>query len=226
MSENKKIKNTQGGTYDGIAFKSNLEIFTYKKLIEFGVNPNYEGKTFSFVTGDNLRKIIYYKSAKTKLSNKKILKYYNRVDKLTYTPDFSFIYKGCMIIYDVKGIQNDSYPIKKKLLFEHLEKNFAGLVFFFEPSNQSQVLETLDILRNFDKRFIQIYWWLHKLSSYGLKDFDKLYSYLESKNFELFNSHINLLIRRLTKKKDTSLENLINELSTFQNLVNEIQSTT
>jgi hypothetical protein len=51
MSKRKqgKIKNATSLSYDGLNFKSKLELFTYTKLIESGITDfQYEGKKFCF----------------------------------------------------------------------------------------------------------------------------------------------------------------------------------
>ena len=46
MIENKKIKNAHPKEYNGIKFRSQLEVTTYKTLIEHGFTPKYEEETF------------------------------------------------------------------------------------------------------------------------------------------------------------------------------------
>ena len=43
---NRKIKNAREKTYDGIHFKSLLEITVYKTLKEYGFKPQYEKRKF------------------------------------------------------------------------------------------------------------------------------------------------------------------------------------
>ena len=53
---NKKIRNATPLTYDGITFRSKLEAFTYKKLLEVGIRPEYENEKFE---GHQLESINY-----------------------------------------------------------------------------------------------------------------------------------------------------------------------
>jgi NAD-dependent DNA ligase len=39
--DNKKVKNARGHIYDGISFKSGLEVTAYKELMQEGFNPEY-----------------------------------------------------------------------------------------------------------------------------------------------------------------------------------------
>ena len=57
MTINKKIKNATSVEYDGIQFKSKLEVTIYKTLKEKGLNPLYECNKFILQdkeTGENV----------------------------------------------------------------------------------------------------------------------------------------------------------------------------
>lgn len=54
--------------YDGINFKSKLEISCYKKLKEEGFNPKYEEKKFIIFNGFKLSpKVFYFTQFKKKI---------------------------------------------------------------------------------------------------------------------------------------------------------------
>ena len=93
--ENKKIKNTNKGEYDGIKFRSQLEISCYKKLKLAGFNPKYESHKFVLFEGLKLSNILYYAPVKNK-----ILIYPRRILNTTYTPDFYLEHKGYKIYFD------------------------------------------------------------------------------------------------------------------------------
>lgn len=128
--------------YDNIHFKSQLERRTYQILKENGFNPDYEPHTYilsdKFILNENL---LLYKPYKNKLSCKR-----KTILQLTYTTDFEFLYKDHLIIYDTKGMPNDTYPIKLKLFLSLL--NTGEKILFFEPHNLIQVRQSIDILKN------------------------------------------------------------------------------
>ena len=137
--ENKKIKNATKTTSSGIEFKSHLESMIYKTLVEHGITPLYEKRTFEFVP--RLRPTIPF---------------YNRVNKvfgleakplqpITYTPDFTFEHEGILIVIEAKGFENDVYPIKKNLFRRHLE-SLNQPTMFFEIRTKKELLMALKLI--------------------------------------------------------------------------------
>ena len=108
MSENKKIKNARESVFNGITFKSKLEESFYKTLIFAGLNPNYEQMKFILFEGFKPT-IPFYNRSKSRVFKLDM----NKVRDITYTPDFTLMYKGTLFIIEAKGIENDTYPIKK-----------------------------------------------------------------------------------------------------------------
>jgi hypothetical protein len=137
--ENKKIKNATKTTSSGIEFKSYLESMIYKTLVEKGITPLYEKRTFEFVP--KIRPTIPF---------------YNRVNKvftldskplrpITYTPDFTFEHNGILIIIEAKGFENDVYPVKKNLFRRYLE-NLNQPAMFFEIRTKKELLVALNLI--------------------------------------------------------------------------------
>lgn len=118
-----------------------LEITCYKTLIEKGFNPAYEERKFTIWEGFKPTISYYNKDNKTgllKLDNKKLI-------DITYTPDFTFMYKDILVIIEAKGIENDVFPIKKKLFRGWLESQDFKTV-FFEVFNKKQLLQAIEII--------------------------------------------------------------------------------
>lgn len=152
LVENKKIRGASQVTFDGITFKSKLELSCYKKLKESGLKFAYEPEKFILWNGFKPTFPIY---APKKLGNGKYgrlleLKSRSLLD-ITYTPDF-IVYKDDYIIYfDVKGKENDTYPIKKKM-FLYLLQNDSILddgrkFMFFEPHSVYQMVEAINKIK-------------------------------------------------------------------------------
>lgn len=114
---NRKIKNATPTEYKDIKFRSLLECYIYKHLKSKGITPQYEA-----------HRITLWQKAKDSFT----VPYYDRVGKtfkkvttkplpVTYTPDFTFQYKGWNVFLEVKGFKNDVVPYKIRLFREWLE---------------------------------------------------------------------------------------------------------
>lgn len=128
MAENKKIKNATKRQYEGINFRSSLEVMTYKTLKSRGITPEYESKTFLLWEGF-VPQVPFYTKNNFKRKNHNIvpLGFATVMDKrplagITYTPDFYFEYNGKKIIVECKGMENDVFPYKFKMFRKHLEE--------------------------------------------------------------------------------------------------------
>lgn len=155
MGENKKIKNTRSTTYDGINFKSQLEKSCYRKIKEHGLEAKYEPERIVLWDGIKLGKVKQYAPRRIKPGKyeKDIKPQTRALLDITYTPDFK-IKKGKHIIYiDVKGKENDVYPIKKKMFLKHLEERDDGYDYhFFEPHSVRQMLQTINTIKAYDEK--------------------------------------------------------------------------
>ncbi len=143
MSENKKIKNASPLEYEGISFKSKLEKMAYQTLREQGLPVEYEPQKFIIWEGFKPTVPFYNKDLKTrmlKLETKKII-------DISYTPDFIVRYNGYMAILELKGFENNVYPLKKKIFRKWLETNIPKSI-YFEIYTKKQLLQAIDIIKN------------------------------------------------------------------------------
>lgn len=140
---NKKVRNATLCEYDGIKFKSKLELFCYRKLKEIVLDPGYESWKEVLMDGfyPELTTIYEPNGDKDLVLNGK------KVRDITYTPDFFFEINGKAVFIDTKGRANDAYPLKKKMFLKNNERSNIP-VFFFEPHNQRQVLQCIEIIKN------------------------------------------------------------------------------
>jgi hypothetical protein len=141
VAENKKVKNAQSISYDGINFKSRLECNCYKLLKEAGFEPLYEPVKYKLLPSSQLEVGIVYTPRKKDLTKSSSYR------DLTYTPDFEFLFGDRHIYYDAKGKPNDAYPLKKKLFLHYLE-DVGEPYIFFEPHNIAQIRQSINILRH------------------------------------------------------------------------------
>lgn len=144
-TENKKIINASPLEYDGISFKSKLEKMAYQTLKEQGFPVLYEPKKFIIWEGFRPNVPFYNKDASTrmlKMDSKKVI-------DISYTPDLMFEYNNHLIIIEMKGFENDTYPLKKKIFRKWLESNYPNSI-YFEIFTKKQLLQAIDIIKNLD----------------------------------------------------------------------------
>lgn len=144
-TENKKIINASPLEYDGISFKSKLEKMAYQTLKEQGFPVLYEPRKFIIWEGFRPNVPFYNKDASTrmlKMDNKKVI-------DISYTPDLMFEYNNHLIIIEMKGFENNTYPLKKKIFRKWLESNYPNSI-YFEIFTKKQLLQAIDIIKNLD----------------------------------------------------------------------------
>lgn len=145
--ENKKIKNAKTSSFDGINFKSKLEESFYKTLKEAGLSPEYESKKFILVEGFSPT-VPFYNRNKQKIFKLDT----SKIRDITYTPDFVVQYNNTTFIIEAKGIENDTFPIKKKLFRKFLESLETSYV-YFEVRTKKELLETIEIIKMYGTTF-------------------------------------------------------------------------
>ena len=122
--ENAKVINATPCSYNGIDFKSKLEMNIYKAIESEGYVPLYEPITFTIWNGFKPR-IPFYKKNK---SSRKMALENTKIRDITYTPDIIFYAGTRMILVEVKpDYENDVFPYKKKLFRKFLETQFEGI---------------------------------------------------------------------------------------------------
>lgn len=124
---NKKVKNATEVIYDGIKFRSKLEVYTYKKLKEYKIKAEYETLKLELIQP------FEYKGVK--------------VRKMTYTPDFV----SDNFIIECKGRPNDVWPIKYKLFLNYLYRNNLDYDVYI-PHNHKEVDEVIEQIREKNDR--------------------------------------------------------------------------
>ena len=122
-SKNKKVRNATPLLYDGIKFKSKLEVYCYTKLKENDLIAPYEERTFVIIDA-----FVY--------NNEK-------VRKMTYTPDFV----GIDYVIECKGKANDAFPLRWKIFKHHLHKNNLNYKLYL-PRNKKDVDAVIEDIKN------------------------------------------------------------------------------
>lgn len=145
--ENLKVKNAKKHVYDGITFKSGLEVEAYKAFNEAGFNPEYEKHVYQ-LQDTKLFPTLHYSPYKDRKIHRNVwgLNRY-KIIGMKYTPDFVFTAADKLIIVEVKGYSNDRYPYQKKLFFKWLEDHQPDSA-FFEIHNKKQLKAAIEIIKN------------------------------------------------------------------------------
>lgn len=147
-TKNKKVKNATPMTYDGIEFKSRLETVVYKTFKDAGFNIQYEPVKYVLWKGFKPAIPFYNRKKATKHSNVTGLKLDNKkLMDITYTPDFQFKHNGYLIVIEAKGLETDSFMIKKKLFRHYLEQNVPNCI-YFEVYSKVHVQQAVEIIKN------------------------------------------------------------------------------
>lgn len=142
---NKKILNATPTEYNGIKFKSLIEVMVYKTLLQYGFNPLYEPTTYIIWQGFRPT-VPYY----TRDSKKVMICNMRKLVDITLTPDFYIQYNGYKIIIEAKGFENELFPYKLKMLREVLETYpDKDKYLIFEIFTKKQLLEAIEIIKKY-----------------------------------------------------------------------------
>ena len=199
--ENKKIKNATKTTESGIAFKSETEARIYKALVAEGFDPLYEKVTFTL--SEKIRPTIPFFNRIKGLLGLDM----KPVQAITYTPDFTFEYNGILIVIEVKGFENDVFPVKRNLFRKHLE-TLSQPSMFFEVRTKKELLEALRIIRMESPQVQRIRKLIPSLPEKDIPIGNKL---LEARNWEELQNLVSsaiVKIERATSKGDDKYANI------------------
>lgn len=114
-------------------------------MVMEGLKPEYEPTKFILVEGFRPT-IPFYNRSKSRVFRKDM----NKVRDITYTPDFIIPYNKIHFIIEAKGIENDTYPLKKKL-FRKLLETMDTPCMYFEVHTKRELLEVIKIIKSYGK---------------------------------------------------------------------------
>lgn len=193
MRENRKIKNATPASVGDLKFKSTIEARIYKALLEQGIAPDYE--LITFVLSEGIRPTVgFYNRTKKRKFHYEM----KPLQAITYTPDFTFTYNGVFVIIEVKGFENDTFPIKKNLFRKRLE-DYDGPVLFFEVRTKKELLQALSIVR-METNLLQFI--RRNVIKLPEKDISIANKYIDERNFEGLLDLVNSAINRVNKNKE------------------------
>ena len=113
---NRKVVNATSTSYNGIKFRSKIELSIYKLLEKSELNFKYEDFTITLVEGFTPTKVSYIPR---KRRGVKVTEFKEKVRPLTYTPDFTVYKNNKVYLIEVKGFETDRYIVKRKLLLKN-----------------------------------------------------------------------------------------------------------
>lgn len=142
MSKNKKISNATELEFEGIKFRSKLEVYCYRRLKEEGLQFKYENYTYNLIPTFKYKFKLYepYKKGSTWLFGEKN----NIIKGLSYTPDFVNDEQGWII--ECKGFPNDAFPLRWKL-FKYLLTQLNVNYDLYLPKNQKHIDECIRLIK-------------------------------------------------------------------------------
>jgi len=147
---NKKVRNAAPLMYDGIEFKSKLELFTYQKLLEADIKDfKFESEKFTILEGFEYNMTSFEAYERSIEGNKQKLfgETAKAIRPITYLPDFTSIRddKTGWII-ECKGFPNDAFPLKWKMFKDYLVKKGYNIT-LYKPNNQQTVIKTIELIK-------------------------------------------------------------------------------
>lgn len=161
--DNKKIRNATKCKVNNITFKSQLEKSIYNTLLEAGIKPQYEPRTYELWEGFTPITPFYDKETDNQHTKRleggdsvkhKILVIKNsRITGIRYTPDFYFKYGKLDVYIEAKGAENDVFYIKKKLFRRYLDNQYLNNKqhsIYFEIYSKKQLLQAIDIIKEYE----------------------------------------------------------------------------
>jgi hypothetical protein len=129
-TSNKKVKNATPLEYDGINFKSKLEMYCYKLLRENNIPVEYEVEKFLI-----LKPFVYNEES---------------VRGMTFTPDFV----GDNFVVECKGFMNDAFPLRWKLFKYYLSSNKLRYDLYLPRNKKDVELVVQEIVNNLKGRLL------------------------------------------------------------------------
>lgn len=164
MAGNKKIRNATEVKIKGITFKSKLEKLIYSTLLQSGIEPQYEPRTFILwtkfkpVTPFYDQETIHKRNQRDPSSSRMLVLKTGTVEGIRYTPDFYFRYGDYDVYIEVKGMENDVFYIKKKMFRRYLDEvleRTGQKSLFFEIYTKKQLLQALEIIEGYGRGSIE-----------------------------------------------------------------------
>ncbi len=130
-------------SYDGIAFKSGLELYMWKALKAAGIKAEYESEKFLLMNPFELYNEVWERQRNSKGD----YKYFEsqKIRGMRYTPDFIIRDSDGAIhfIIETKGRANEAFPLRWKLFKQVVAEEFPNVI-IFKPQKHAECDKTVD----------------------------------------------------------------------------------
>lgn len=146
LKRGKKLINSVATVYDGVSFKSRLEVNCYKMLQEAGIVFKYEPTSYEV-----LGSFLFEHDSYERMANGKgdfINRGLKKVNSITYKPDF--VGKGFII--ETKGLRTESFNLRFKLFKKWIQENATTPVAIYMPQNLTEIKETIRLIKEKQKK--------------------------------------------------------------------------
>lgn len=154
MPENMRVRNATEMLYDGIQFRSKLEVMTYKTLLEAGIVPEYEKHTYTIWKGFTptvplfTKNTLKRKDCRFEVLSPSTMIAHRPLKDIVYTPDFYFEYGDKKIMVEVKGFSTETYLHRIKMFRKYLEEQpDRDSYMIWEIHTKKQLLECINYLK-------------------------------------------------------------------------------
>ena len=150
MGINRKVINATPVTYDGITFRSKVEMRVYIALCNAGYMPEYEPDRIVLMESFRPKRVWYYEGIPQHLKKSEKMK---MQDAKTYTPDFKIAIGDTIIYLEAKGHPNDSYSLTRKMFLKWLDTQEGNIIFSEVRTKRglNAFIEIMDRIRNAEK---------------------------------------------------------------------------
>jgi len=147
MTGNKKVRNASAHDYNGITFKSGLELAIFQALEGEKIHTEYEQHSYDVMEGFSSYVPIFSDCNKKKNTKRASGKF----KPIIYTPDFVVPLEHTTIIIEAKGFPSRDYPLRKKLFVNLLNKfqevNPSMRYAFFEISSRKNIPALVETIK-------------------------------------------------------------------------------
>jgi hypothetical protein len=126
-------------SFQGVEYKSGLEMYMAKVLSENDLEFRYEPTRFSLQESFHFEGEVYERQANSK--GDYIQRGQKKVLPITYTPDFI----GEGFIIETKGYANESFPLKWKMFKRLVQDTLEGVV-LYKPQNRKECDTTIELI--------------------------------------------------------------------------------
>jgi hypothetical protein len=195
MGINRKVRNANPLEYDGIKFKSRVEVSIYKLLRTRSIEAKYEEKTF--ILSPSIRPTVPFYNRTEKAGFHSIM---SPISNITYTPDFTFMYNNILVIIEVKGFENDVFPVKRNL-FRKLLETLDTYCMFFEIRTQKEMLKALEIIKMESPLIQKIRANINHLPE---KDVAIAHKYLSQRDFDSLQDLVDSAIMKVERSRTSN----------------------